>query len=77
VANPIDRYSIGDRTPGVVIDPDGLITIRIQADDPGGDLSQNWLPAPRARFRPVMRLYQPRPDALAQGFDLPPIRRLG
>jgi hypothetical protein len=29
------------------------------------------------RFRPVMRLYQPRPEALASGFDLPPIRRVG
>lgn len=77
VANPIDRYSIGDRTPGLVTDPDGSITIRLQADDPGGDLSQNWLPTPRARFRPVMRLYQPRPAALAPGFDLPPILRVG
>jgi hypothetical protein len=77
VANPIDRYSIGDRTPGLVIDPDGFITVHIQADDPGGARSANWLPAPRARFRPVMRLYQPRPEALAPGFDLPPIRRVG
>jgi hypothetical protein len=77
VANPIDRYSIGDRTPGVITDPDGFVTIRIQADDPGGALSANWLPTPRARFRPVMRLYQPRAEALAPGFDLPPVRRVG
>ncbi|MEZ4597704.1 MAG: DUF1254 domain-containing protein [Chloroflexota bacterium] len=77
VANAIDRYSIGDRTPGLVTDPEGFVTIRIQADDPGGELSANWLPAPRAPFRPVMRLYQPRPEALAAGFDLPPIRRIG
>lgn len=77
VANPIDRYSIGDRSAGLVADPDGFVTIRIQAEDPGGDGSANWLPAPRARFRPVMRLYQPRPEALAAEYDLPPIRRVG
>ncbi len=77
VANPIGRYSIGDRSPGLVTDPDGWITIRIQADDPGRDRTANWLPAPRARFRPVMRLYQPRPQALAADYDLPPIRRVG
>jgi hypothetical protein len=77
VANPIDRYSIGDRTPGLVTDRDGSITLRIQADDPGDAASANWLPAPRARFRPVMRLYQPRAEALSADFDLPPIRRVG
>jgi hypothetical protein len=77
VANPIDRYSIGDRSPALVADADGTITLYIQADDPGGDRTCNWLPAPRARFRPVMRLYQPRPEALAAGFALPPIRRVG
>jgi hypothetical protein len=77
VANPIDRYSIGDRSAGLVTDPDGFITIHIQADDPGGDRTANWLPTPRARFRPTMRLYLPRPEALAADYDLPPIRRVG
>lgn len=77
VANPIDRYSVGDRTPGLVTDADGFITIRLQAEDPGEAGSANWLPAPRAGFRPVMRLYQPRPEALAADYDLPPIRRVG
>jgi hypothetical protein len=34
VANPIDRYSIGDRTPGLVRDPDGGLSILIAAPDP-------------------------------------------
>ncbi len=29
VANPIDRYSIGDRTPGIVYDHDGALTLTI------------------------------------------------
>ena len=47
VANPIDRYSIGDRTPGIVHDDDGALTITMQprrADRPAA--GANWLPAP-------------------------------
>src|SRR5690606_30340047 len=43
-ANPIGRHSIGDRTPGLLRDADGGLSIAIQADDPGA--GQNWLPAP-------------------------------
>jgi hypothetical protein len=32
VANPIGRYSIGDRTPGLRRDADGSLTIVIQHD---------------------------------------------
>jgi hypothetical protein len=32
VANPIDRYSIGDRTPGLQAAPDGSVTLYLQAD---------------------------------------------
>jgi hypothetical protein len=34
VANPIGRYSIGDRTPGLRRDADGSLTIVIQHDQP-------------------------------------------
>ncbi len=57
VANPIDRYSIGDRTPGLHRDSDGSLTIVIQHEQPAD--TSNWLPAPAAPFRPIMRLYQP------------------
>ena len=57
VANPISRYSIGDRTPGLRRDSDGSLTIVIQHDQPAD--TSNWLPAPAAPFRPLMRLYQP------------------
>lgn len=75
VANPIGRYSIGDRTPGLRADPDGSLVIRIQADDPGP--GHNWLPAPRDEaFYVVLRLYQPQQDHLAFRYDYPPLRRL-
>ena len=73
VANPIGRYSIGDRTPGLRHDSDGSLTIVIQHEQPGD--TSNWLPAPAARFRPLMRLYQPQ-DAILDGtYKIPPIAK--
>ncbi|WP_038211341.1 DUF1254 domain-containing protein [Xenophilus azovorans] len=75
VANPIHRYSIGDRTPGLRHDADGSLAIRLQADDPGPGF--NWLPAPQGEpFYVVLRLYQPHADHLERRFAYPPIRPL-
>jgi predicted ArsR family transcriptional regulator len=73
VANPIGRYSIGDRTPGLRRDADGALTIMIQHARPP-DIS-NWLPAPAAPFRPILRLYQPRAPVLDGTYRLSPIRK--
>ncbi|HVQ89176.1 MAG TPA: DUF1254 domain-containing protein, partial [Actinomycetes bacterium] len=45
VANPISRYSIGDRTAGLVKDSDGGLTIHIQSESLR-DSEANWLPSP-------------------------------
>jgi hypothetical protein len=73
VANPINRYSIGDRTPGLRRDNDGSLTIVIQHGQP--DETSNWLPAPAAPFRPLMRLYQPQPAVLDGTYKIPPITK--
>jgi hypothetical protein len=73
VANPIGRYSIGDRTPGLRRDADGSLTIVIQHEQPA-DIS-NWLPAPAAPFRPIMRLYQPQAAVLDGTYKIPPITK--
>lgn len=74
-ANPIGRYSIGDRTPGLRTDPDGSLAIRIQARDPGPGC--NWLPAPgNEAFYVVLRLYQPQAEHLEFRYRYPPLRRL-
>ena len=77
VDNPIDRYSIGDRTPGIAYDADGSLTITIQHGEPA-DASQrpNWLPAPEGAFRPVLRMYEPKAAILSGTYQLPPIHRL-
>ena len=73
VANPIGRYSIGDRTPGLRRDSDGSLTIVIQHEQPAG--TSNWLPAPAAPFRPLMRLYQPQAAILDGTYKIPPITK--
>lgn len=75
VDNPIDRYSIGDRTPGLQWEPDGGLRIRLQAGDPGAGC--NWLPTPADdQFYVVLRLYQPRAEHLQMRFAYPPLQRL-
>lgn len=74
VANPIDRYSIGNRTPSLTRDPDGSLTISIQAEPPESRQA-NWLPAPKAPFYLVLRLYGPSKAALAGEWSPPPLIR--
>jgi hypothetical protein len=77
VENPIDRYSIGDRTPGVQNNDDGSLTIRIQHDPPTDpEHAANWLPTPAGAFRPLLRIYAPRPAVVDGSYELPPITRV-
>ncbi|HMG40687.1 MAG TPA: DUF1254 domain-containing protein [Acidimicrobiales bacterium] len=76
VDNPIGRYSIGDRTPGLRHGADGSLTVHLQHDEPHDEPARsNWLPAPEGDFRPMLRLYQPRPAVLDGSYVLPPVIR--
>jgi hypothetical protein len=75
VANPINRYSIGDRTPGLKYGDDGSVTLYLAANSPGEDKEANWLPAPNGQFRPVLRMYQPRSEILDGNYTPPAIKR--
>ncbi len=77
VANPIGRYSVGDRTPGLAYGPDGSLTITMSREAPADPASRaNWLPTPAGLFRPILRLYEP-DDAVFDGrYVLPPITRV-
>ena len=71
VENPIDRYSIGDRTPGLRYGDDGSLTLYIQKDTPGEEHASNWLPCPAGEFNLMMRFYGPT-EAIANGtYKLP------
>jgi hypothetical protein len=72
--NPIGRYAIGDRTQGLKRNADGSLDIWIDREDPGGDKTANWLPAPASGpYRMIMRTYLPRPELLTGAYLLPPL----
>jgi hypothetical protein len=76
VDNPIDRYSIGDRTPGLVVADDGSVTITISREEPTDPTARaNWLPAPAGDFRPILRMYEPDPSVLEGRYAVPPFVR--
>lgn len=78
VPNAIERYSIGDRTPGLVRDADGGLTIHLRHGEPADAAARaNWLPAPEAGFYLCLRAYIPRPEMLDGRYDLPSIERVG
>ncbi|MBS1678815.1 MAG: DUF1254 domain-containing protein [Actinobacteria bacterium] len=77
VANPIERYSIGDRTAGLRRGEDGSLTIYMQPEEPEEpEARANWLPTPAGRFRPLLRVYEPEDAIFDGGYELPPIERL-
>jgi hypothetical protein len=72
VSNPINRYSVGDRTPGLVRNADGSLDIYIGAAAPAGHTS-NWLPAPAARFSLTLRIYLPTAQVLTRAWQPPAV----
>ncbi|HEY2652551.1 MAG TPA: DUF1214 domain-containing protein, partial [Solirubrobacteraceae bacterium] len=60
---------------GLLTDDDGSVTIYIQRDAPDDGKRSNWLPAPDGRFRPLMRMYQPRTEVLSGQYVLPAITK--
>jgi hypothetical protein len=78
VPNPMGRYSIGDRTPGIVWEPDGGIRIVIQRESPGAEHAANWLPCPAdGTWFVILRLYRPRPSVIDATWECPPVRKVG
>nr|WP_314445693.1 DUF1214 domain-containing protein [uncultured Sphingomonas sp.] len=76
VENAIGRYAIGDRTPGLIREPDGGIRILLQNDAPTGPMVANWLPAPAGEFMLMLRLYGPLPEARTGAWTPPAIVRI-
>jgi hypothetical protein len=72
--NPIDRYSIGNRTPGLKANADGSLDIWVSRTDPGPERHANWLPAPASGpFRISLRNYLPRAPLVSGAYHLPPV----
>lgn len=75
VSNPISRYAIGDRTPGLQYNPDGSLDMYIQREAPEGKES-NWLPTPEGNFYLILRMYQPKQEVLDGSYQIPPVRKI-
>ena len=75
VANPINRYAIGDRDK-LKFNPDGSLDIYVQHDSPGKDKESNWLPADAGSFNVVMRMYWPKETAFNGTWTPPPIKKM-
>jgi hypothetical protein len=71
VANPLNRYSVGDRS-GLVPNADGSVDIYIQDTAPAGHES-NWLPAPSGNFILWLRAYLPDQTILDGEYKVPPV----
>ncbi|MGX9689466.1 DUF1254 domain-containing protein [Achromobacter anxifer] len=74
--NPLKRYLINSSMlPSLKRDPDGGVTIHIQAESPGKGKEANWLPAPAGPFMVTMRYYWPKPALLNGKWVSPEIER--
>ena len=71
VANPINRYSVSDRS-GLLQNSDGSVDIYIQNTAPAGQKA-NWLPAPSSNFILWLRVYLPDQTVLNGKYQVPPV----
>lgn len=72
--NPLERYAISDRTPGLKFGDDGSLTLLFGHNEP--EDKSNWLPAPEDEFYLIIRLYAAKPEVLAGEWTPPPIRHM-
>lgn len=71
--NPLGRYAIGDRTPGLKWNADGSLDLWIGHEAPHPDRESNWLPAPAGPFALFMRGYLPKPELLDGRYRVPAV----
>jgi hypothetical protein len=74
VKNSLNRYKIGSADK-LKPEKDGSTVIYIQADSPGKDKEANWLPAPKAPFYMLMRMYLPKIEVLNGQYKIPAVKR--
>lgn len=74
--NPIGRYLINDRTPGLAYRPDGSVVINLQTGAPTGPAAANWLPVPPGPFYLGLRAYGPTPEVTEGKWAPNPVERV-
>lgn len=75
IANPINRYAIGDRD-RLKFNPDGSLDLYIQGPSSSPDGGSNWLPSGDGPFNLTIRLYWPKQAILDGSWHPPALERL-
>lgn len=73
-ANNLNRYSLGTKNKNLKYNPDGSLTIYVQADPPEKAKRANWLPAPKDDFSLYLRAYWPREEILKGRWGPPAVK---
>jgi hypothetical protein len=76
VANSINRFSVGNQTPGLVQGAGGSLTIVVSAGRPSAS-GVNWLPAPSGTFSLALRVYDPTQRILDGSWSPPAVQAIG
>jgi hypothetical protein len=72
--NDIKRYSTGTKNKALKYNPDGSLTIYVQASPPPEGLRENWLPAPKnGDFSLYIRAYWPKVPIIDGSWTPPPV----
>lgn len=75
--NEIKRYSTGTKNKALKHDPDGSLTIHVQADAPPASQRDNWLPAPKGSdFTLYVRAYWPKAAVMDGNWTPPAVQRV-
>lgn len=78
VDNPLNRYTVSSRTK-FKENADGSVDVYLQNENPGPEKESNWLPAPKGRFIPMLRLYWPTetPPSIIDGtWKIPAVKKV-
>jgi hypothetical protein len=59
VPNPLNKFTVSPRN-HLTYNADGSLTLYFQNTSPGKDKENNWLPAPKGAFLPMLRMYWPK-----------------
>lgn len=75
--NKINRYSLGTKNKGLKFNPDGSLTLYVQANEPSDPLERaNWLPAPKDEdFSLYIRAYWPKAEVTGGAWTPPAVQR--